>query len=107
MNKILVNTSVWIAFFKGQRESEILNKFLDKMDIVLEAAGLSTDGSRFKLVHTFYSKEVKLAVKISSMGAWLNLESRKLVKPPLDLLSVMNLLSKTSDFIELPSSIKG
>lgn len=63
-------------------------------------------GSRFLLRHEIFRPDGKLSARVTSTGGWLNLAERKLMAPPQALLSAMNLLEKTSDFVVLPSSIK-
>ena len=69
-------------------------------------AGHAPDGSRFLLRHEIFRPDGKLSARVTSAGGWLNLAERKLMAPPPALLSAMNALEKTSDFIDLPSSIK-
>jgi len=69
-------------------------------------AGHALDGSRFLLRHEIFRPDGKLSARVTSAGGWLNLAERKLVVPPPTLLSVMNSLEKTGDFVVLPSSIK-
>ncbi len=68
-------------------------------------AGHAPDGSRFLLRHEIFRPDGKLSARITSAGGWLNLTERKLIAPPPPLLSAMNLLEKTSDFVILPSSM--
>lgn len=69
-------------------------------------AGHASDGSRFLLRHEVFRPDGQLSARIPSAGGWMNLDERKLVvRPPL-LLSTMNLLEKTGDFVVLPSSIR-
>jgi acyl-CoA thioester hydrolase len=48
----------------------------------------------------------KLCARVTSTGGWLDLNARKLIVPPEDLLAVTKMLSRTEDFSILPSSIK-
>jgi acyl-CoA thioester hydrolase len=69
-------------------------------------AGHAPDGSRFLLRHEIFRSDGKLSARVTSAGGWLNLAERKLMVPPPALLSAMNALEKTGDFVVLPSSIK-
>ena len=69
-------------------------------------AGHALDGSRFLLRHEIFRPDGKLSARVTSAGGWLDLDERKLIEPPPPLLSAMNSLEKTGDFIVLPSSIK-
>ena len=77
-----------------------------KIDVNYALAGHSIDGSRFLLRHEILRSDGKLAARVTSAGGWLDLAARKLIAPPPALLDAMNLLERTSDFVELPSSIK-
>ena len=75
--------------------------------ITYALAGHADDGSRFLLRHEIFRPDGKLSARVSSTGGWLNLAERKLIAPPPALLAAMNALEKTSDFILLPSSVRG
>ncbi len=77
-----------------------------KITITYALAGHAPDGSRFLLRHEIFRADGQLAARVTSAGGWLSLAERKLVVPPPALLSAMNSLEKTSDFVVLPSSIK-
>lgn len=78
----------------------------EEFTVTLELAGLSDDGSRFRLRNTFEKSDRRMAAIVTTDAGWLSLETRRLVVPPPDLLSAMNLLSRTGDFEVLPSSVK-
>ena len=77
-----------------------------KIDVNYALAGQSEDGSRFLLRHEIYRSDGKLAARVTSSGGWLDLAARKLMVPPPALLAAMNLLERTGDFVELPSSVR-
>jgi len=77
-----------------------------QITVTYALAGHALDGSRFLLRHEIFRPDGKLSARVTSSGGWLNLAARKLMVPPPALLSAMNSLDKTSDFIELPSSIR-
>lgn len=77
-----------------------------QITVTYALAGQAPDGSRFLLRHEIFRPDGKLSARVTSAGGWLNLAERKLMAPPPALLSAMNALEKTSDFIALPSSIK-
>jgi acyl-CoA thioester hydrolase len=77
-----------------------------EITVTYALAGHALDGSRFLLRHEIFRPDGKLSARVTSAGGWLNLAERKLVVPPPTLLSVMNSLEKTGDFIVLPWSIK-
>jgi len=69
-------------------------------------AGHAPDGSRFLFRNEIFRTDGKLSARVTSGGGWMDLDKRKLVAPPPALLAAMNSLTKTSDFVVLPSSIK-
>jgi acyl-CoA thioester hydrolase len=77
-----------------------------EITITYALAGHAPDGSRFLVRHEIFRSDGKLSARVSSTGGWMNLGERKLIAPPPLLLSVMNSLEKTTDFVALPSSIK-
>ncbi len=68
-------------------------------------AGHAPDGSRFRVRNEIIRADGKPAARVTSTGGWLNLVERRLTAPPPKLLSAMNLLEKTNDFVLLPSSV--
>jgi acyl-CoA thioester hydrolase len=77
-----------------------------QITVTYALAGHAPDGSRFRLRHEVFRADGKLSARVTSTGGWLNLVERKLVVPPPELFAAMKELEKTSDFIELPSSVK-
>ncbi len=71
---------------------------LEEVTVSLELAAMSEDGSRFKMVNTFSRIDGKLAARVTSFGGWLDLSARKLMVPPVQLLTALRQLSRTSDF---------
>lgn len=78
-----------------------------KIDVSCALAGHSPDGSRFIFRHEIFRPDGALSARVTSTGGWLDLAARKLIAPPPPLLAAMNALEHTSDFLVLPSSIKG
>jgi len=87
-----------IAYFK-----EVM--LLESITVTLGLAGMSEDGSRWLLRSDIYRGDGKLAARITSAGGWLDLVARKLIVPPTALLAAWQILEKTEDFAELPSSV--
>jgi acyl-CoA thioester hydrolase len=81
-------------------------RLLQEITVTYALAGHALDGSRFLLRHEIFRPDGKLSARVTSTGGWLNLDMRKLVVPPPLLLSAMESLGKTSDFIVLSSSIR-
>jgi acyl-CoA thioester hydrolase len=78
---------------------------LQEIVITLMTAGGSPDGSRFLLRNEICRPDGTLCARITSAGGWLDLAARKLVAPPPALFTAIESLSKTSDFVVLPSSV--
>lgn len=79
---------------------------LDEVRVTLETAARSEDGSRFRLRNTFYRPDGKLAATLTTDGAWLDLQRRRLTRPPENLLAAMQAMICTEDFAILPSGVK-
>ena len=85
-------------------ELEYFREFhlLDEVRVQLTLAGLSEDGSRMVLRNAFYRGDV-LAARVTSTGGWFDLNVRKLVAPPQDILQALQDLGRTEDFLSLPN----
>jgi len=79
---------------------------LEPITITLALAGMALDGSRFWLLNEVLSGDGKLAARVKSEGGWLDLAKRKLIAPPTDLLATLNAMPHTTEFEQLPSSIR-
>lgn len=79
---------------------------LDKIRITFQTAGLSEDASRFILRNEFFREDGKKSAKLTTSGGWLDLDKRKLIVPPKELVDAMRSLERTEDFEVLPSIIK-
>ncbi len=79
---------------------------LEEVHADLSLAGLSEDGSRFRLRNQFHRADGQLAARVTSLGGWLDLNQRKLIAPPMELLAAMRTLPRTEDYQDLPSSLK-
>ncbi len=70
------------------------------------AAGLSADGSAWRVRHQIRLPDGKEAAVLTRDGGWLHLDSRRLVEPPADLSAILQRLPHTPDFEELPSLLR-
>jgi acyl-CoA thioester hydrolase len=75
---------------------------LDPVTITLELAGISPDGSRFRLRNDFLRQDGTLAARLTSTGGWLDLAQRRLVVPPEAITDLLKALPRTGDFEEMP-----
>lgn len=80
-----------IEYFKELR-------LLEEFQVHQLLAGLSDDGFKFKIKNIFYNSDLKKVAVITSTGGWLDLNKRKLVVPPNDLLNTLQGLVKSDDF---------
>ena len=73
-------------------------RLLDPVRVTLEAAGLSADGSRFRLVNQFFRADGQRAARVTSHGGWLSLDTRKWIPAPDKLRELMEQIQRTDDF---------
>jgi acyl-CoA thioester hydrolase len=78
---------------------------LDSLRVTLAMAALSADGSRFRMRNEFYRADGVLVARVTSLGGWFDLEARKLIAPPEQLLGVVRAMPVTDDFEVVASSI--
>jgi acyl-CoA thioester hydrolase len=71
--------------------------------IDLRLAGLSEDGSRWRLRCTVRRADHQVAAVVSGSGGWIDLQDRRLVVPPHGLDDLLAPLERTDDFELLPS----
>ncbi len=83
-------------FFKEVGQNEDIT-------IDMKLAALSKEGGRWKIVQHVFKKSGQTAAKITIEGAWFDLITRKLIKPPAKVLVTVNRLAKTDDFQEIPA----
>ena len=79
-------------------------RLMDPVRVTLLLAGLSEDGSRFKLRNEFWDESGTLVARLTSLGGWMELRLRRLVVPPPDLAAALRVLDRTLDFECLPPS---
>jgi acyl-CoA thioester hydrolase len=60
--------------------------------------GISENGERFKFSHKIYKTDGSLAAEVEIYGAWLDLKTRKLTKPPKIVLEALKDIERTEDF---------
>jgi len=78
-------------------------RLLEPIRASLMLGGLSPDGARFRLVNEFHRADGQLAVRVASVGGWLDLAARKLTLPPAAVGAAMRDLEHAADFVELPA----
>jgi acyl-CoA thioester hydrolase len=93
----LIYTALSAQFLREVRLGETLT-------ITYLLAGLSPRGMRWKVQHDLFKANGKKAVVISIEGAILDLNTRKPTLPPAELLSMIQLLARASEFEEMSES---
>jgi len=78
----------------------------DDISVEVLLLGVSEKGERFKFRHHIYRGDGKLAAEIEILGAWLDLNKRKLTVPPRIIIELAEQLSRTEDFEIIPMSKK-
>lgn len=68
------------------------------VSVSLQLKGLSVDGMYFQFLHNFYDSEGKNVARCEMMGAWIDLDSRKLTGLPEELYKKFDAFEKTEDF---------
>ncbi len=81
-------------------------RLLEAYRVNLMLAGLSADGSRFKLRNEVYRADGKRAAVVTSWGGWFDQSKRALVAPPTELFEALTAITKSTDFAELPNSTR-
>ena len=71
----------------------------DVVTVNLLKGVVKEDGSRWTLHHEIFNQEGKKAAHITIQGAWLDLEARKLSKPPQDLADAIQQLDEGEPFV--------
>src|SRR4029450_11398852 len=72
----------------------------ETLRVTLELAGIASDGSRFRFRNEIFREDGRMAARLSTLGAWFDLDRRKIIAPPDSLRDAMAKLSRTADFAE-------
>lgn len=73
----------------------------DTITLTHAVSAMSPDGARFVLENEVWSAAGERAATVRSTGGWLDLNARKLVAPPPELLATLLLVPRSPDFVEL------
>ncbi|MET2985949.1 acyl-CoA thioesterase [Aureibaculum conchae] len=77
-------------------------KLGEDITVELFLAGMSKNGERFKMFHKIFREDGVLVAEVKIYAAWLDLEKRKLISPPTDLVEkTLNNLEKVENFEEI------
>ena len=77
----------------------------DELVIDVMLSGLSADHRKWSMRHGIYRGE-KLCATIDMDGAWLNLKTRRVERPPQELIDKFETLAQTEDFQVIVSKQK-
>ena len=78
----------------------------ENISVEVFLSGLSAKGDRFKFHHKIYRQDGQLAAEIDILGAWMDLERRKLTSAPENIQRVLDGLERTESFEEIASGKK-
>lgn len=70
----------------------------ERLKVSLLLAGLSPKGFRFSFRNEFHTQDDTLAVIVQSHAGWLDLDKRRLIDPPADLLKLLRSLKRAESF---------
>ena len=70
----------------------------EPLRVTLALLGMTDDGSRFRLRNEIFRGDGRIAARVTSHGAWFDLERRKIVVPPAALRGAMGHLHRNPDF---------
>ena len=73
----------------------------ETLRVTLELAGIASDGSRFRFRNEIFREDGRMAARLSTLGAWFDLDRRKVIAPPDTLRDAMAKLSRAADFTEM------
>ena len=73
----------------------------ESLTVRARVVGLSADGTRWQVAHTFLHSDGKIAAILYTLGAWFDMKARMLTAPPPELKSVMDAVrSKDCEVID-------
>ncbi len=69
--------------------------------VTAELAGVSEDGSRWRIIHSIYKADGRLAATVTVDGAWLDLGLRKLTAPPAEMVEAFQRVSRHETYADI------
>ena len=79
----------------------------EEFSVDVKMAGLSRDGSRFRIENTFRTGAHVLVATVRSDGVWFDLERRRPRVPPPDLDAIQRAIPRSDGYAELPNRMLG
>ncbi|WP_108868018.1 acyl-CoA thioesterase [Aquimarina aquimarini] len=68
------------------------------IQVSLEVSGLSEDGKFFEFRHNYYDQKGRNFARCEMMGAWIDLDSRKLIALPEEMNELLRKMEHPDDF---------
>lgn len=75
-----------------------------RMTVDFVTLGISPDDARFKVRHELVREDGKLAARVTVLGGWMDLRTRRLAPPPGALADVLRALPRVEPFEVLRSA---
>ena len=69
--------------------------------VTAELGGLTTDGSRWRIIHTIYKADGRMAATVTVDGAWLDLRQRKLTVPPAEMVEAFQHATRHESYADI------
>lgn len=66
--------------------------------VELKLKHISKDFRKWAFVHIFKNTEDQITTVLVTEGAWIDLKKRKVIKPPADIISMIEQIPKAEDF---------
>jgi acyl-CoA thioester hydrolase len=73
----------------------------ERLRVTLALLGTTQDGSRFRLRNEIFRGDGRIAARVTSHGAWFDLDRRKIIVPPQALRDAMDQLHRSAEFAEM------
>lgn len=80
--------------------------FADALVVNVRCSGLSMDSSHWRVHQAVLRSDDREAAVLAIQGGWIDLDTRKLLAPPVELAAVLQALPRTRDYEVLPSLIR-
>jgi len=75
-----------------------------RIAVSFTSLGLSPDGTRFKVSHELVREDGKVAARVTLLGGWMDLRTRRLAPPPVALADLLRAVPRPGAFEELPNA---
>jgi acyl-CoA thioester hydrolase len=69
--------------------------------VTAELSGLNADGSRWRIIHSIYKADGRLAATVTVDGAWLDLRLRKLTVPPTEMVEAFQHITRHETYADI------